>query len=118
MNSCDLFRNGQVYSYCGISDSEVCCFINHNNTTKDYKSTKVIRIRNEFSESVMTAISNESDDDNNNRFTSITDQTTTVTLLDPGFEIDDRIMNCGIPEIPVQINSNARFQEWPWHVRI
>jgi len=44
------------------------------------------------------------------------DHTTTVSLLDPGFEVISP--TCGIAEVPVQINSNARFQEWPWHVII
>ena len=76
-----LIRKGQIYSYCGISDSEVCCFFNDNdkdavNTTKKESNPNSADISNKTSPP------------------------------------------CGVPSVPVNLDSKAVFKEWPWHVSV
>ncbi|CAG7719109.1 unnamed protein product [Allacma fusca] len=94
-------KNGQPYSYCGISEMEVCCFIDYDEIDR---STKDIGNKTNISSgSKPKAIKNS----------------TVLGKPEKNIKVDVNAgVECGKQRVAGNLDSIARFQEWPWHVAI
>ena len=125
-----IFRNGQPYSYCGLTDTEVCCFIDFDRYPegKDHKNVSVVSrgkvnrnsTRRPTSPStstttLRTAIARKSQTKPTRKFSVLPSQEQSIKSLDSD-HIDEG--ECGVPKIEGNLDSIARFKEWPWHVSI
>ena len=97
------FRNGQPYSYCGISETEVCCFIDYerepNNTLLEG-----FLARRELSRLPPKA----SEGPKNGSITSTKKPVKSIPAIEPA--------SCGKQSVPANLDSMTKFAEWPWHV--
>ena len=110
-------RNGQPYSYCGLSVTEVCCFIDFDRTIERTGKDSPNGIERKLK------ISTNSTTTRRPTHKSSSSSRKTLSSVQQFNEFDTESggresVQCGVQKIAGNLDSIARFKEWPWHVRV